>query len=339
MPNRITGDALDVYFQSKYHPRTVTDAAFAEVVRLNASESCPDTSETRIHVYALEDVTVGIGLDTGFFQVECEDIEKCIPIYDDLFVTRGLDGEELKNYVLVGQYLDLLESPRSLLETTLNTRDLGGYASEATGRPLRRWRILRSDVQNYPSEKDLALLQSRNVRTVIDMRGEKEVQRRPSGFCGRAGFTYINIPIDEGSGIPESVDAVSGSYLCIAESKNIARVFRAIAASSGGVMVNCTAGKDRTGVVSAVLLGLCGVADDTIVYDYLLTKTYNRERFALIHKNFPEIDMNIVIPHERYMREFIELLRGRYGSWKGYLSAIGVTDEEMDGIRNKLEDC
>lgn len=227
-------------------------------------------------------------------------------------------------------------APKSLLETTLNTRDLGVYRSKTTGKALRPWGILRSDVQNYPSDRDLALLKSKNIRTVIDMRGEKDVLRKPSGFASAEGFFYHNIPIDEGSGIPESVDAVSGSYMAIAQSRNIARIFKTIAAAPGGVMVNCTAGKDRTGVVSAVLLGLCGVSEEDIIADYLLTRQYNRERFALIHQNFPDIDMNIVIPQARYMEEFLSLLKTKYGSFQGYLAAIGVTDDEAEKIAAKL---
>ena len=137
--------------------------------------------------------------------------------------------------------------PKLLLETTLNIRDLGVYHSVLHGKQLRPWRILRSDVQNYPSENDIRLLTERKICTIIDLRGEKEVQRKPSGFAGREGFTYHNIPVEEGSGIPESVDAVSDSYIKIAESERMAEVFCAIAMAPDGVMINCTAGKDRTG--------------------------------------------------------------------------------------------
>ena len=228
------------------------------------------------------------------------------------------------------------EQPKSLLETTLNTRDLGVYRSAMTGKRMRLWRILRSDVQNYPSENDIRLLTERKIRTIIDMRGEKEVQRKPSGFAGREGFAYRNIPIEEGSGIPECVDAVSDSYIKIAESRRMADVFRAIAMAPDGVMFNCTAGKDRTGVVSAVLLGMCGVSDADILADYMHTKTYSAERFALIHENFPEIDMRIVIPSERYMAEFMARLRGKYGGFPEYLAAIGVTAAEIYAIMAKL---
>lgn len=172
--------------------------------------------------------------------------------------------------------------------------------------------------------------------TVLDLRGTNDVKRKPSGFANQDGFLYINIPIDEGSGIPQSTDVVSESYLKIAESPNMPCVFRAIASAPEGVMINCTAGKDRTGVVSAVLLGLCGVSDEDIIRDYMLTKTYNRERFELIHRNFPEIDMNIVIPSERYMKEFLEMFIAKYGNFRDYLTAIGIKKEEIDHIAVKL---
>lgn len=228
------------------------------------------------------------------------------------------------------------EQTKSLLETTLNTRDLGVYRSAMTGKRMRPWRILRSDVQNYPSENDIRLLTERKICTIIDLRGEKEVQRRPSAFADREGFVYRNIPIEEGSGIPECVDAVSDSYIKIAESRRMADVFRAIAMAPDGVMINCTAGKDRTGVVSAILLGVCDVPDVEIIADYMYTKAYSTERFALIHKNFPEIDMRIVIPRERYMAEFLARLRGKYGDFSGYLAEIGVTSEEKNAIVAKL---
>lgn len=231
---------------------------------------------------------------------------------------------------------DRVGNQKSLLETTLNTRDLGGYQSALSGGQLKAWRVLRSDVQNYPSDNDISLMKKHRILTIIDLRGEKDIMRKPSGFSNQDGFSYINLPIDEGSGIPESTDAVSESYLRIAESPNMTFVFRAIASAPEGVMINCTAGKDRTGVVSAVLLGACGVSDEDIIHDYMLTKVYSRERFELIHRNFPEIDMNIVIPSERYMEAFLKMLKAGYGSFGDYLLAIGLERKEIDNLTAKL---
>lgn len=224
---------------------------------------------------------------------------------------------------------------RSLLNTTLNTRELGGYRIQGTGRYTRMDTVLRSDVQNYPDENDLAFLKEHHITTIIDLRGDKDVRRAPSGFERAEGFRYCHVPIDEGSGIPESQAAVPRSYMDIALAKNMPLVFKNIASAEAGVMINCTAGKDRTGVVSAILLMLCGVGEEDIVYDYMLTRECNQKRFEQIHQNYPEVDMRIVIPDEVYMREFLRLFRERFGDVERYLEAVGVTGEEIALLKNR----
>lgn len=226
--------------------------------------------------------------------------------------------------------------PCSLLETTLNTRELGGYRVQGTTSYTRMNTVLRSDRQEYPSEKDIDFLKERHITTIIDMRGDKDVGRHPSGFAEVPGFHYCHIPIDEGGGIPESVEAVPHSYMDIAMAVNTHRVFQTIAAADEGVMINCTAGKDRTGVVSAILLMLCNVSDEDIIYDYMLTKECSGDRFDQIHRNFPEIDMNIVIPNENNIRKFLEMFRERFSDIRLYFAETGVTEKEYETLKRKL---
>ena len=223
----------------------------------------------------------------------------------------------------------------SLLETTQNTRELGGYVIR-DGLATKRNFLWRSDVQNYPSEEDLALLKERGITTILDLRGEKDLARKPSGFANREGFTYINCPIIEGSGIPESVEKVPVSYLAITQAEHMPKVFKAIANAKTGVMFNCTAGKDRTGVVSAILLLHAGVSDEDIIEDYVLTREYGRERLELVHKNFPEVDMNIVTPKEWFMEEFLRLFREKFGTTESYFKGLGLSEDEIEKIRRKL---
>lgn len=223
----------------------------------------------------------------------------------------------------------------SLLETTQNTRELGGYVIR-DGLATKRNSLWRSDVQNYPNETDVALLKERGITTIIDLRGEKDTARKPSGFANVEGFTYINCPIDEGSGVPESVEAVPVSYMAIATAAKMPKVFRAIAEAKTGVMFNCTAGKDRTGVVSAILLLHAGVSDADIIENYVLTKEYGRERLELVHKNFPEVDMNVVTPREWFMEEFLRLFRVRFGTTEEYFRSLGLSEEEISRICRRL---
>ena len=225
----------------------------------------------------------------------------------------------------------------SLLKTTRNTRDLGGHPA-AGNRVTVPDRIWRSDRQENPDPEDIALLRSKGITTIIDMRTEEDNLTKPSFFRSLEGFTFLNYPIIEGDTIPESVEAVPGSYMNIACSENMPRILKAIADTDTGVMYNCAAGKDRTGVVTAILLMLCGVSDEEITADYMLTKECNRERFELLRQRRPDVDMNIVIPRESFIRDFMDLFRERFGSVDGYFACIGLSEETKQKLLARLLD-
>ncbi len=224
---------------------------------------------------------------------------------------------------------------KSLLETTLNTRDLGGHKTVCNKETIRD-RIYRSDRQEYPNEEDIKMLLSKRITTIIDMRSEQAVAEKKSGFQDKEGFYYHNFPIIEGSKIPESVEAVPACYMNIACSENMRKVFETMADAPEGIMFNCSAGKDRTGVVSAILLMMCKVGEKEIVDDYMLTKECSRERFELVRKNFPDIDMNIVIPRESYIKDFMNAFYERFVDTEGYFSFIGLPKDKAEKLYNKL---
>ena len=225
--------------------------------------------------------------------------------------------------------------PVSLLQSTLNTRDLGGHLTVG-GRITARDRIWRSDHPLCPTTEDMRLLREKRITTVIDMREPIHAEEKPNGLMNLEGFCFYSFPVTEGSRVPESVEAVPGSYLKIACAPNMAGIFRTIAAAESGVIYNCSAGKDRTGVVTAVLLMHCGVPEEEIVEDYMLTKACSQERFEMIRQNFPEVDLNIAIPRPSYMTDFIRLFRARFGGTEGYFSWLGLSPEEQSCLRKKL---
>ena len=109
-PNRISGRDLNIYFQKNYSAENYDNVLFKKVVHLNSKEyfheNAGDVND--IVAYTLNgDIFVGIDLKTGFFHIESDDVSKSIPIFDDLFITRGLSKDELQNFVIVGQYLEL----------------------------------------------------------------------------------------------------------------------------------------------------------------------------------------------------------------------------------------
>lgn len=108
--NRISGTELDEYFKEKYNPVVNDNESFRMAVYLNSKAYSPDADISDIRTYILEnEVYVGIDISTGYFHVECEDITCTVPVWDDLFIKRGLSFADMNNYVLTGQYLELCE--------------------------------------------------------------------------------------------------------------------------------------------------------------------------------------------------------------------------------------
>lgn len=112
-PNRKSGAELNDYFCSKYAFEKFDSLSFSEVVRFNILENEPNREKLpqgempQIIAYRDKNSSISVGIDlvTGFFHIEGKDIEKVAEIYDDLFLFRGLDEKDLKNYFLVAQYI------------------------------------------------------------------------------------------------------------------------------------------------------------------------------------------------------------------------------------------
>lgn len=184
----------------------------------------------------------------------------------------------------------------SLLASTANTRQVlpGSY------------RILRSDAPLSPAEADITFLLHHGVTTLIDLRSDTEVARKPCPLAEDARFTYHHLPVTGGNAMPDSPAEVPFSYLRMVDVQ-MSHILRTIRESSG-VMYFCTAGKDRTGVVSALLQREAGLSSEEIAADYALSGENLQERFAAFHASHPDINAEIYTPKKEYMLRFLELL-------------------------------
>ena len=225
----------------------------------------------------------------------------------------------------------------SLLKSTVNTRDLGGRKTKH-GLITVANRIIRSDYNNnlFHNQIDLYYLKSNKINTLIDMRTYDEIKKGNNIFNSLDNFKYFNIPIKEGSQIPKTLDNVPLTYMEIASSKNIKNIFEKIANSKNGVMFYCNAGKDRSGVVTAIIYMLCEVLENEIVDDYMLSKNNLKDLFEKIKYNNENIDINIIIPKESYILIFMKMFQEKYGNVKNYLEIIGLSLDDIDKLKNKL---
>ena len=224
---------------------------------------------------------------------------------------------------------------KSLLSCSNNTRELGGFGT-ADGGITKNNVYWRSDVPEAPTDADIERLLSSDITTVIDMRTDAERQRTPNVLADIDGVEYHHFPITEGSGVPESLEAVPQSYMTIAAAENMPKVMKVLAEAEKGVIFHCTAGKDRTGVVSAIILMTCGADREDIVRDYVISREYNHKRLEAFLAAHPEVDRNIVLANEKSMNGFIDLFTERFGTAERYFEYIGLSAEYTDMIRNKL---
>ena len=224
---------------------------------------------------------------------------------------------------------------QSLLTATTNTRDLGGHLT-ASGKMTLPNRIWRSDAPVTWNDTDADKLKALGITAIIDLRTSGETVRKPCAYANTDGFAYHHFPIMAGSVPPATLEEVPETYLQIATQAETADALRTIAESATGILFCCTAGKDRTGVLSAILLLACGVDRQTIVEDYVLSREYNKTRLERYLAEHPEVDRRIVLANEVSMERFLGMFEQEFGSVEGYFKRVGLTEEHVSAVRDKL---
>ncbi|MGL4772704.1 MAG: tyrosine-protein phosphatase [Clostridium sp.] len=225
---------------------------------------------------------------------------------------------------------------RVLLSNTLNTRDLGGYRTNV-GKTTRYNSFLRSDLPVSASNKDIELLLTKGIRTIVDLRSSEEVKRNPCAFKENESFQYYHCKIHGDGRLPESFEVVGDSYFeMVDEQKSILKVVKILANEEGGVLYHCTAGKDRTGVISALLLMLVGVSKEDVLADY----EKSQENLSELLKGFCEenkhVDINIITPKREHMKRFLEMFYEKYTDAEAYFTTIGLSYSEIVRLKEKL---
>ncbi|MDD6024135.1 MAG: tyrosine-protein phosphatase [Oscillospiraceae bacterium] len=185
----------------------------------------------------------------------------------------------------------------SLLQSTKNTRYLVQGCEK----------YIRSDAPINLTKEDIQWLKSHGVFTIVDLRSHEERTRKVCPLEGRPEFRYYHLPVTGGNAIPESADGVSESYLRMVD-QQMDRILDTIEEAEGNVLYFCSAGKDRTGVVSALLLRRMGVPDQQIIQNYVESAENLRDMLTAFMEAHPERDYSMVIPREAYMEEFLEKL-------------------------------
>jgi len=232
--------------------------------------------------------------------------------------------------------------PRQIIfESVSNFRDLGGYPAR-DGYTVAWRRIFRSGDLRHATNRDFKRLKEEiRLATVIDLRSAEEIERQGIGIPAAADIKYCNIAFktddDPGANASryEHCTNMGDFYLEMARQndygKRIIEALEVIADPKNHPMVfHCAVGKDRTGMLAAVLLSLLGVAEKDIIEDYALSEPYMDELLARLKNNPQKNDPPMDIPDYFWkaspesMELFLSTIKREYGSIEDYLKAQGA---------------
>lgn len=264
------------------------------------------------------------------------------------------------------------EVRRIPLEGVHNTRDLGGYLTE-DGRRIRPRRLIRSGALYGLTEKDKRILtEEYDLRTVVDFRTETEREEKPDPAL--RGVTFIANPIleeaalgitreeesdnsvagmvlhrlkrDENAGI-RYMESIYGNLITDRFSqKQYGNFFRLLLEQKeGAVLWHCTAGKDRVGTGTALLLSALGVARKQVIADYMKVNEFNAEDIDRMVKGIAKKTGDAALAeqlrilfsvHESYIGTVFERIEKEYGTVERYLAeAMDFPRDAADALKEK----
>ena len=240
------------------------------------------------------------------------------------------------------------------LHTLYNVRDLGGYAT-VTGQTTQSGRFLRADAPVRLDEHDRSILLAYPVRTVIDLRSDSELKAAPSHFAQDTSVNYHHVSL-MGDDIGKAMAALAeyayqnannraaqvgpaDFYVMLLDrsQESIGQVMNLLAdAPPGTSLFNCSHGKDRTGVIAALLLLLAGVPEDAVVENYQVSDILLQPWFDTFIHEIPKKDLVFYNTNPRHMRQTLDHLALHYGSVDHFLDRCGVSDRQQERLKTRL---
>lgn len=193
----------------------------------------------------------------------------------------------------MGKEIDL----SSILKSANNARVL----------PTEDNRFIRTDCPTKITDEEIQWLKANNTTTLVDLRTLEEANERPCRLEGMKGFTYYHYPVTGGGSTPKSRTHLLEVYAGMID-EQMERIVNTILNASTNVMYFCTAGKDRTGVVSAILLKRLGYDRDIVVDDYMKSKDNLLDMLTTYVKEHPDVDLDVIIPHRSTIMEIWDML-------------------------------
>lgn len=215
-----------------------------------------------------------------------------------------------------------------------NFRDIGGVRTK-DGRYVKWGKLFRTDDLAKLTEADLAYLSDIPVRSVVDFRAKDEMKMAPDRLPVSVEYDY-NLNIEPGNimggGMEFDIDTVDFNCLMMdmnrllvtdSSAVNHYREFFRLLQDEDKLplMYHCSAGKDRTGMATALILYALGVDDETIMDDYLASAVFLADKYDKYVKQYPRIEPLMTVKAE-FLQAGIDKIREDYGSVENYLTDV-----------------
>lgn len=233
------------------------------------------------------------------------------------------------------------------LDGAYNVRELGGYAIGKNA--ATAWQcFLRSDGISELTKADIKYLKEYGVKAVLDLRSNAEVQMQPDKMKDDEDIEYIHISfmLEEIKDVTK-VDPTKASssftlgdfYTQLLKNKNqVKAIMESIASVKDGIVLfHCSAGKDRTGVVAMLLLGLMGVERQDIItnYEQTFTNLNHDDKFKEELKAKQEY-AKFMGSNPKEIEKAILYIEDNYDSYEDYLLSCDISKEVLNLIKNKF---
>ena len=223
-----------------------------------------------------------------------------------------------------------------------NVRDLGGL-ERRDGRQTARNVFWRGDSPHAISTDAIRDFAAARMTTVIDLRQPSECSVHPNPFLHHDGFSYHHVQLFAGDTLQNLPETLQAFYVAVIAQCGtpLAHIIEHCAAAPAGVFFHCQLGKDRTGILSAILLLLAGVTEASILEDYALTADRIRDLTRELTIN-PPAHMNpqryrdLLATHPSTLYVVLEHIRMQHGSVVAYLRAAGCSASAITRVQAKL---
>jgi protein-tyrosine phosphatase len=226
-----------------------------------------------------------------------------------------------------------------------NFRDLGGYPT-GDGRSVRWRRIFRSNHLGHLTDDDVAVVRDLGVRRAFDFRGREE---RTAALCRMAEINVHSLPVEPTVVAALRAIAAAGTKLSRDHAVEVMRdsyrsyvhqntprfrnLFAHLVADRAPLVIHCTAGKDRTGFASALILHTLGVPHEVISEDYLLTNRFYRRDPSASTDLPDEVKEVLGTVRASFLAAAFEAIDADYGNLESYLrEGLGLGPAERDEL-------